>query len=256
MTEEVAGRLAPREGLRVGAVDLRRIVRRIFEAAGVSEGGADAVAGSLVDADLRGVTSHGAMLVPMYVDRILCGSVRPAAQVRVVAEGPATAVLDAQHTLGQISGDHAMDLAVEKARACGVGVVVVCHAFHFGGAFRYVERAARLGCIAIAASNTRPLMPAPGGTRPVVGNSPIAVGVPRAGDEPILLDMALSEAALGKIRLAAAAGEDIPLTWATDARGVPTADPAAAVDGMLLPMGGHKGFGLALVVDLLSGVLS
>jgi LDH2 family malate/lactate/ureidoglycolate dehydrogenase len=149
-----------------------------------------------------------------------------------------------------------MALAVEKAKAHGVGVVAVRHAFHFGGAYRYVEQATTAGCLGIAAANTRPLMPAPGGATRVVGNNPVAIGVPRRGAGPLLLDMALSEAALGKIRLAQAEGRPIPPTWATDASGVPTTDPGAAIAGMLLPMAGPKGYGLALMVDVLTGVLS
>jgi LDH2 family malate/lactate/ureidoglycolate dehydrogenase len=155
-----------------------------------------------------------------------------------------------------LTGDQAMALAVAKAKQYGVGAVVVRHAFHFGGAFRYVEQAAAQGCIGVAASNTRPLMPGVGGAAPVVGNNPLAFGVPRPDGPPIVLDMALSEAALGKIRLAAQAGREIPATWATDREGSATTDPQAAIDGMLLPAAGHKGFGLALIVDVLTGVLS
>jgi LDH2 family malate/lactate/ureidoglycolate dehydrogenase len=133
---------------------------------------------------------------------------------------------------------------------------VVRHAFHFGGAYLYAEQAAAAGCIGVAAANTRPLMPAPGGRAPLVGNNPIAISVPRVRQTPVTLDMALSEVALGKIRLADAEGRSIPNTWATDANGHPTTDPAAAVAGMLLPAGGAKGYGLALMVDVLTGVLS
>jgi len=133
----------------------------------------------------------------------------------------------------------------------------VRHAFHFGGAYRYALAAARAGCIGIAASNTRPLMPAPGGAEAVVGNNPLAIAAPVANaTEPIVLDMALSEAALGKIRLAAQEGRSIPSGWAVDAEGRPTTDPEAAIAGLLLPIGLHKGYGLALMVDVLTGVLA
>ncbi|MEU2614691.1 Ldh family oxidoreductase, partial [Micromonospora sp. NPDC007271] len=214
------------------------------------------VAGSLVDADRRGIPSHGVMLLPMYVDRIKAGSVSRAERAEVVRDKGAIAVLDAGHALGQLTGDQAMRLAVEKARTYGAGVVTVRRAFHFGGAFRYVDLAARNGCIGIAAANTRPLMPAPGGASAVVGNNPLAVGVPRADGKPVILDVALSEAALGKIRLAAGEGREIPPTWATDAQGRPTTDPAAAIKGLLLPSGAHKGYGLAFMIDVLTGVLS
>jgi LDH2 family malate/lactate/ureidoglycolate dehydrogenase len=233
-------------------------VERVFVAAGLPAASAAAVAEGLVDADLRGIPSHGVMLVPMYVERLRAGSVSRAVAAEPVLDAGAIAVLDGANAFGILTGDQAMALAVEKARSFGVGLVVVRHAFHFGGAFRFVQAAAAAGCVGIAAANTRPLMPAPGGARAVVGNNPLAIGVPRAGgsDEPIVLDMALSEAALGKIRLAAAEGREIPPTWASDADGAPTTDPEAAIRGLLLPAAGPKGYGLAFMVDVLTGVLS
>jgi len=235
---------------------LQECVQDIFETAGIDPAGARAVAESLVAADMRGVASHGTMLVPMYVDRLLRGSVSRESHAVPVVDAGAVAVLDGRRALGQITSDQAMGLAVQKARQYGVGAVAVRNAFHFGGAFRYVEHAAEHRCIGIAAANTRPLMPAPGGSTAVVGNNPIAFGIPVEGQAPLILDMALSEAALGKIRLAAAEGRPVPATWATDSEGTPTTDAAAALAGMLLPAGGHKGFGLALIVDMLTGVLS
>ncbi|TXC99922.1 Ldh family oxidoreductase [Streptomyces sp. ISID311] len=231
-------------------------VQQIFLAVGYSPLAARTVAESLVDADLRGVASHGALLVPMYVERIQRGSVSRAESAEVLYEFGAVATLDAHHGLGQLSGDQAMRMAIAKARSFGVGAVTVRNAFHFGAAFRYANAAADAGCLGVAAANTRPLMPAPGGAKPVVGNNPLAVAVPLPNGPSIVLDMALSEAALGKIRLAAQEGRSIPATWATDATGRPTTDPVAALDGMLLPTGGPKGYGLALMVDVLTGVLS
>jgi LDH2 family malate/lactate/ureidoglycolate dehydrogenase len=206
---------------------------------------------------MRGMPSHGVMLVPMYLDRLRAGSVSRCEEADVVAQHGAITVLDARHALGQLTGDQGMRLAIARSREYGVGVTVARHAFHFGGAYRYALAAARAGCIGIAAANTRPLMPAPGGAEAVVGNNPLAVAVPAAeGAEPIVLDIALSEAALGKIRLAAQEGREIPSNWATDAMGRPTTNPEAAIAGLLLPIGLHKGFGLALIVDVLTGVLS
>ena len=121
---------------------------------------------------------------------------------------------------------------------------------------RWAAQMAEAGCVGIALCNTRPLMPPPGGAERLVGNNPVAIAVPTAGGEPLIVDFALSAVAMGKIRLADAAGEPIPLGWASDATGTPTADPAAAIKGMLLPAGGPKGFGLAMMVDLLAGGLS
>jgi LDH2 family malate/lactate/ureidoglycolate dehydrogenase len=205
---------------------------------------------------MRGIPSHGAMLIPVYVARLRDGGVSPRPRGEVVHDRGAVAVIDAGNAFGQLTGEQAIGLAVEKARAFGVGVVTVRHAFHFGGAFRYALAAARAGCVAIVAANTRPMMPAPGGADPVVGNNPLAIAAPVAGREPLLLDMATSEAAMGKVRLAAQAGREIPPTWGAGADGRPTTDAAEAVAGMLLPTGGPKGFGLALLLDVLTGVLS
>jgi LDH2 family malate/lactate/ureidoglycolate dehydrogenase len=132
----------------------------------------------------------------------------------------------------------------------------VRNGFHFGTAGRYARMMAEQDCVGIVLSNTRPLMPAPGGAEALVGNNPIAVALPSAGAFPVEADMALSATAMGKIRLAAAAGEPIPGDWAVDADARPTTDPAAAIKGMLLPAAGPKGFGLAFVIDLLCGGLS
>ncbi|WP_127125554.1 Ldh family oxidoreductase [Georgenia sp. SYP-B2076] len=228
----------------------------VFRASGFSAGAADVVAESLVESDMCGVASHGSMLLPMYVARLRSGSVTTRESAEVVSDFGAVAVLDGGHAFGQLTGRQAMELAVDKAHRFGIGAVAVRHAFHFGRAAAYAQLAAARGCIGLATSNTRPLMPAVGGAEPVVGNNPLAIAVP-SGDGPgISLDMALSEVALGKIRLAEAEGRAIPDTWATDVDGVPTTDPTAAIAGMLLPTGGPKGFGLALVVDVLTGVLA
>jgi LDH2 family malate/lactate/ureidoglycolate dehydrogenase len=245
----------PDRSVLIPAPDLLAATARIFGALGVPAGAASAVAEGLIDADMRGIPSHGLMLVPMYAERIGAGSVTTATEGEVVADLGAIAVLDAKNALGILTGDQAMGLAVERAGGFGIGAVAVRHAFHFGGAFRYVMAAAEAGFVGIAAANTRPLMPAPGGAATVVGNNPLAIGVPRSGGE-IVLDMALSEAALGKIRIAAAEGREIPPTWATDSSGLPTTDPEAAIAGLLLPAAGPKGYGLAFMVDVLTGVLS
>lgn len=230
-------------------------VSHLLRSVAVSPDDAEVVATALVDADRAGISSHGTQLVTLYIDRILQGSVSATAKPIVLRDLGAIGMLDAQHGLGQTAADQSMQLAIDKARQFGIGAVTVQHGFHFGAASRYVERAALDGMIGMIACNTRPLMPAPGGSRAVVGNNPMAFGIPRAGAAPIVVDMAMSEAAMGKIRIAAAEGRSIPDTWATDSHGVPTTDPVEAIAGMLLPAAGPKGYGLALVVELLTGVL-
>lgn len=240
----------------VPADDLADLVGRIFVAAGVEEKAATIVAAGLVEADLEGLPSHGVLLVDMYVNRLRSGSVSTREHAEIVSDRGSAVVLDAGHALGQLTGDQAISIAVSRAKQYGVGIVAVRHAFHFGAARRYVTQAIAQNCIGVAMCNTRPLMPTPGGAERVVGNNPIAIAVPSEGEIPLVLDMATSLVAMGKIRLADKAGETIPATWAVRADGSPTTDPKEAIEGMLLPAAGPKGFGLAFMIDLLCGLLS
>jgi LDH2 family malate/lactate/ureidoglycolate dehydrogenase len=243
-------------GIIVPAAQLVALVARLFVAAGIPEQSARTVAEALVDADLEGVSSHGVMLVDMYLDRIRGGSVSAETAASVVSDRGAAVVLDARHALGQLTAGQAIGIAVERARQYGAGIVAVRHGFHFGTARRYALQAAKADCIGIVMCNTRPLMPAPGGAERVVGNNPVAIAVPSDGPIPIVLDMATSEAAMGKIRMAEKDGQAIPPSWAVKADGSATTNPTEAIAGMLLPASGPKGFGLAFLIDLLCGLLS
>jgi LDH2 family malate/lactate/ureidoglycolate dehydrogenase len=241
------------------AVDAQRLasaVADVFKAVGIGAEDAQVVAGDLVAADLEGIASHGVMLLPMYVERIVKGSVSARSGGEVVSDRGGAIVIDAGHALGQLTARQAVGLVVARAREIGIAVAVVRDGFHFGTAGRFARMIAEHNCVGIVLSNTRPLMPAPGGAEAMVGNNPIAVALPSTGEFPVEADMALSATAMGKIRLAAAAGQPIPEDWAIDAEGRPTTDPAAAIKGMLLPAAGPKGFGLAFVIDLLCGGLS
>ncbi len=240
----------------VSAAKLSEFVAQLFSAVGIPSAAAATVAQGLVEADLEGLHSHGVMLVDMYIERLQKGSVSRNETASVISERKGAVVLDAGHALGQLTGIQAMSIAIGKARQFSAGIVSVRHGFHFGTAGRYARQAAEAGCIGIALCNTRPLMPAPGGAERVVGNNPIAIALPTAGSIPIVLDMATSEAAMGKIRMAEKANETIPPTWAVTAQGIPTTDPSEAIAGMLLPSGGAKGFGLSFLIDLMCGLLS
>jgi LDH2 family malate/lactate/ureidoglycolate dehydrogenase len=240
----------------IPAEQLGALVADLFVAAGVSRAAAAEVAGGLVDADLEGLHSHGVMLVDMYVERLRAGSVSTRASASVVSERDGAVVLDAGHALGQLTGRQAMAIAIDKAHQFAAGIVSVRHGFHFGAAGKYAQQAAAADCIGIAMCNTRPLMPAPGGGERVVGNNPIAIAIPAAGEVPLVLDMATSEAAMGKIRMAEKAGRPIPASWAVTAAGEPTTSASDAIAGMLLPSGGAKGFGLSFMIDMLCGLLS
>jgi len=244
------------DAVAVSAEGLVGLVARLFVAAGVPKQAAQVAASGLVEADLEGLPSHGVMLVDMYLARIRAGSVSNRESAEVVSDRDAAVVLDAGHALGQLTGDKAMALAVERARRFGVACVTVRHGFHFGTARRYALAAANADCVGIVTCNTRPLMPAPGGAERVVGNNPLAIAVPSEGPIPIVLDMATSAAAMGKIRLAEKSKQSIPANWAVKSDGSPTTDPGEAINGMLLPAAGPKGFGLAFLLDLMCGLLS
>ena len=241
------------------AVDAQRLtstVADIFTAVGIATADAQVVAADLVAADLEGIASHGVMLVPMYIERINKGSVSRRSAGEVVSDRGGAIVIDAGNALGQLTSRQAVMLAVTRAKEIGLVAVTVRNGFHFGTAGRYARMIAEQNCVGIVLSNTRPLMPPPGGAEALAGNNPIAVALPSAGEFPVEADMALSATAMGKIRLAAAAGQRIPEDWAVDSQGRPTTDPTAAINGMLLPAAGPKGFGLAFVIDLLCGGLS
>ena len=242
--------------VRVRAGDLAQAVADLFAAAGVPFEAAKQIADDLVAADMEGVASHGVMLVPMYVERIRRGSVSLQVAGEIVSDRQTAIVIDAGHVLGQLTARQAVDLAASRAQQFGMAAVAVRNAFHFGAAGRYARMLADRGCIGIVMCNTRPLMPPAGGAVPVTGNNPIAIAAPADGAFVPEVDMALSAAAMGKIRNAAAAGQAIPLGWATDKEGADTTDPKAAISGMLLPAAGPKGFGLAFMIDLLCGGLS
>ena len=233
-----------------------RFVADVFGAVGVAPANAALAAEALVAADIEGSPSHGVMLLPLYVDRILAGSVSPTATGSVVSDNASAIVVDADNALGQITAEMAVSLAAARAPQSGLAAVAVRNAFHFGAAGFWARRIARSDQIGIVLSNTRPLMPAPGGTERIVGNNPLAIAVPSADTGPVVFDMAMSASAMGKIRVAAAQGQKIPAGWATDQHGTPTTNAADAIMGMLLPVGGGKGFGLAFMIDLLVGGLS
>jgi LDH2 family malate/lactate/ureidoglycolate dehydrogenase len=239
----------------VSASDITDFAADLLVAAGTPAALARTVARALVDADIEGLASHGIMLLPMYLDRIVAGSVAPTMEGRVVSDTGAQIVIDADNGLGQIVAEKATGIAVERARRHGLAAVAVRNAFHFGAAGRFARSMAHQGCVGIVMSNTRPLLPAPGGAERVVGNNPVAIAVPTAGD-PIVVDLALSAGAMGKIRLAESQGQAIPSGWASTSDGIPTVDPGEAIKGMLLPAAGAKGFGLAVMIDLLAGGLS
>ncbi|WP_426958345.1 Ldh family oxidoreductase [Muricoccus radiodurans] len=210
----------------------------------------------LVLADLFGLRTHGISRVPQYLDRVRLGGIDAAAKVEVTRVAPGLATVDGANGIGPLVGMRALEAAMEGARAAGIGAAFARGSNHFGPIAPYALIAAEAGFASIVASNATTTIAPWGGKDTRVGNNPFGIGVPNPGGDPVILDMALSVAARAKIRQFAARGEPMPEGWATDAEGRPTTDAAAALKGFLLPVGGHKGYGLAIMVDLLAGLLS
>ena len=223
---------------------------------GVPAEDARLLADGLIQAHLAGMDGHGLFFLPTYVQRLELGLIAKAGEVRVIREGPAFALLDGANLLGHVSAWKAMGAAIAKAEQAGVGMVALRNGNHSGIMARYTLRAAEAGCIGIASTNTPPLMAPWGGYVPFFGTNPLSIAVPAGDEPPVVLDMATSAVARSKILVAGKAGTRIPTSWALDETGVPTEDPQAALKGTMAPMAGHKGFGLAMMIDLLSGVLA
>lgn len=240
------------------ADQLQAFAERVLRAAGLAPAHAAATAAGLVAANLRGVDSHGVMRLVQYAASIQAGEIEPSPDVRVVQRRGATALVDAGGGYGFAPARLAMETAVELAREHGIGLVGVRASHHFGMGATYARLAAEAGFIGWITTNSQPVVVPTGSAQTVVGNNPIAYALPRrAPHPPVLLDMALSEVAFGKIRLAAAEGRPIPLGWGFDADGRPTTDAAAALAAEALgPAGGHKGSGLAIVGEILAGALT
>lgn len=243
--------------VRVPLPALFSFCRDVLKAVGLSSESAKRVARSLTEADARSLSSHGVVrLLPVYVRRLEQGTTNPTPTIRTVQRRGGAALIDADNAPGQVAGHAAMDLAIELARSDGVGTVGVRKSSHFGFGALFVEQASDAGMIGLALTNASSNMPPAGGRSRYFGTNPLAIGVPSDGEYPLVLDMSTSVVARGKIVMAEMEGRTIPTGWAIDSRGYPTEDPAAALLGAVLPMAGYKGSGLALMIDVLSGVLT
>ena len=224
---------------------------------GVGDADARTTADVLVTTDTWGVFTHGVKVLRGYVRRLRAGGLRADARPEIVAAGPAWAIVDGDSALGMVTSVFAMRTAMAKARDCGIGYAGVRNSCHFGAAGYYANMAAAADMIGLAMANDMPSVTAPGARGRVTGSNPLAYAVPTADGRPILLDMATSVVAGGKVAAAHAAGKPIPADWVVDRDGEPTTDPAAFLEGgALRPMAGHKGYGIALLIETLSGVLT
>ncbi|MHB1712128.1 MAG: Ldh family oxidoreductase [Acidimicrobiales bacterium] len=236
----------------VGA--MKRLAAGLLTAAGMSEDHAARTAWALVVAEAWGRRSHGLLRLPYYLARFSAGGADPAAELRVVGDSGAVVAFDGGNGLGHWQLWEAATMATERSADFGIAAVSVGNSGHCGALGLYVTPMVEQGKIGLVFSNGPAVMPPWGGHSPVLSTSPLAMGVPTS-PRPAIVDMATSTVARGKIAEAAAAGEQLPEGWAFDGHGAPTTDPAAALRGMLAPMGGAKGFALAFLVEALTGAL-
>ncbi len=223
----------------------------------VPPGDADFISSVLVEADLRGVDSHGVTRLKGYVDMVDRGFANPMPNISVAAENGACALLDGDLAFGMLVARQGMQMAIANAERYGVGMTVSRNMTHTGLVGYYTMMAASAGCVGIAMNNGPTIVPPFGGTTPLFATNPFSVAFPAGEEEPIVLDMATSMVAAGKLRIAEKRGDRIPKDWGLDRHGNPTDDPTEVLqNGHLQWAGGYKGFGLATMIEALTGVLS
>jgi L-2-hydroxycarboxylate dehydrogenase (NAD+) len=246
------------------AEDLKKYIVSFFTHLDVPEVDAAICADVLVAADMRGVDSHGIIrLNTYYGNRLRRGVINPTLTLTTLQETPATLTLDAGNGLGMVAGKHAMQRCIEKARQAGIAVVTVRNSNHYSIAGYYAMMALEHDMIGISLTNSQPLVAPTFGRKAMLGTNPIAVAIPAGEERPYVLDMATSIVPIGRITVYQKAGREIPPGWGIDQQGEVTTQPSAVTGGgALLPLGGielmsgYKGYGLSLLVDILSGVLA
>ncbi|QQK79331.1 Ldh family oxidoreductase [Salicibibacter cibi] len=240
----------------IEASHLTEISSLLFENEGMKKEDADTIAKDLVAANLRGLDSHGVSRIPMYLKRIRKEVVNPKPEIKVEKITSAVSKINGDAGMGFLAGHRAMDEAMNLARESGIGLVGIHNSTHYGMAALYVMQAMREGFISMAYTNSSPAIPPWGGRTAYLGANPFAAAVPGGNESPYVLDMAMTVIARGKIRLAATNNESIAEGLALNKDGVPTTDANEAFEGVCLPFGEAKGSALAMLVELLSGVLT
>ncbi len=245
-----AGILFPSEALRAWT-------QEVFRAVGVTREDATILTDSMIEANLRGVDTHGiTRMFCTYVQRIQKGVMSPRTELAVVRENASTALLDCKNSIGQVGAAEAMRRAIEKAARTGVALVAVSHSNHYGAAAYWAMMALPHGMIGFSSTNAPATVAPTGGRRRMLGTNPFAVAIPTAEELPVVLDLATTVVPYGRILLNAKQNKALEAGWAFDERGRPTLDPQAALKGFLAPIGGYKGYGISLAIDLLCGVMT
>lgn len=235
---------------------LQHACSSLLAALDVPPADADLVAHSLVQADLWGHQSHGVMRLPWYARRLQSGAMQAVTQPQAVVDAGAVMVIDGQHGIGQVLAAQAARSAIMRAQAHGMAAVAVRHSNHFGTAMYYSLMGPPQGCVMMVCTNASPAMAPWGGRDKRVGNNPWSLAAPAGRHAPLVLDIANTAVARGKIYLARQRGETLPAGWALTADGRPTTDAEAALAGLIAPMAGHKGYAIAVMMDMLAGVLT
>ncbi|VTU15835.1 Ureidoglycolate dehydrogenase [Variovorax sp. SRS16] len=245
------------DSIHVDLETLDRFIDTVLQRAGLPAPDAARVAALMAQADLQGSDGHGVIRLPQYVKRILAGGINVQPDIRVVTERPGTALVDGDNGMGHLVMSFAAELAIAKARETGIAWVGSRASNHAGPASLYARMPVAHGMIGLyfAVGNANHLPPW-GGMEMLLSTNPIAVAIPAGDEAPVVLDMATTVTAYGKVKAKAARGEMMPEGWMIDRAGRPLRDPARAHEGFLLPIGGHKGYGLALVIGLLAGTLN
>ena len=242
--------------MRIAADNLIEIIQVLLQALGAEDQEARLVATVLVEADIRGIRTHGCAFVSLIAERCAHGLLNIPTKLKLITDEGAIAHFDGNNGLGQVAAAEAMQMCIKKARKHGVALALVRNTNHIGFLGYYTQMAATEGMIGVCATNAAASVAPWGGAEPFFGSNPLSIAAPVAGGAPIVLDMSASLVARGKIRRAQRLNEAIPLGWALDEKGSPTTDPVAAIKGTLLPIAGPKGSGLAFFIDLICGLLS
>ena len=242
--------------VRVPVDDARKMSEQAFRRAGLPAEDAVLATDQFILSDLLGIHTHGLRRLSNYIGRIQIGGINPKPKIEVSSRLPAVAIVHGDGGLGTVVAAHGLEEGIRRARQNGIAYIGCVDSNHFGANATYGWRAAQEGLVCLSGTSAWPSMPATGGKAAAVGNSPIGYAAPRRGGPPFLFDIAMSVASRGKLRRARELGDTVPEGWGLDPDGRPTTDPAAALEGFVLPFGGHKGYGLAVGTEMLAAILS
>lgn len=236
--------------------DLIRFSTEVLTSHGVPESDAHLTARSLIQADLRGINSHGLLRLPLYAEALRLGGINPMPSMTWKQASASVGVLDADAALGQVAMQSAVNFVLEHGSHHGIAAVSVANSSHYGAGAFWSDQLAAAGFLSILTSTTGPVVAPHGGMEKILGTNPLTLGAPSAGDWPLTADLATSNGAYGKLIAARNEGRQLPDGWAVDSQGNPTTDPAAAAKGSMIPFGGHKGSAISVLLEAFAASLT